>query len=329
MQANKQGQSSGQNGQNKRDAIDLGDIAGTSDVDLDLSDPDSDGTVTAEIDTNRDGTIDETVDVEVSSRGSLKVSGTDGDNTVVGREGGDRFIGSAGDDTYIGGDGDDTIDYSDLDAPITISSAGGLDKDGLGTDTLGTFDVQAGFIEVVEAIVGDPDERNIVDATSVQGAVATDVDLSSGAFTGNIVTDIGGFSTGDAFTLTLENFADVLGSDNDDQITGSREANLLTGAAGADAIDGGGGADTIVGDTGEDTLSGGKGSDVFQFAAGDGADTVTDFQIGADSLSFDDVDAGDVDVETGDGETVLTYGDSEIILSGVITEDLSELLLVA
>ncbi|QBF33285.1 calcium-binding protein [Thalassococcus sp. S3] len=329
MQRNSQEPSGGYGARQKRDTIDLPDIAGISNVDLDLSDPNDDGTVTAEIDADSDGGANETVDVKFNAKGGTKVIGTEGDNSITGSDGNDRFIGSAGDDAYVGGDGDDTIDYSDLDTPITISSAGGLVKEGLGTDTLGTFDVEAGFIEVVETVIGDPDERNVVDSTSVQGAVATDVDLESGSYVGNIITDIGGFSDGDAFTLTLKNFVDVLGSDNNDEIAGSRVANLLTGAAGTDLINGRGGADTIAGGTGNDTLSGGGGGDTFQFASGDGADTITDFEIGVDLLSFSDVEMGDIVAETNGGDTILTYGEDAISLLGIETDDVSNLLLVA
>ena len=270
MQANTQEKSGGR-GDNPQgdggngDTISLKDLADTSAFDLDLSNPDDDGFVTAQIDTDGDGTLDETVEVALPKGDAFNIKGTDGDDNVVGSAGDDTLIGSAGNDTFDGGAGIDTIDYSDLDAAITISSAGGLEKDGLGTDSLGTFDVEAGEIEVVETVIGDKGEQNVVDSTSVQGAVATDVNLSTGAYTGNIVVEAGGFSVGDSFSLTLENFVDVLGSNNDDQIVGSDEANLLTGAAGADTISGEDGDDTIIGGADDDVLTGGGGADVFEF----------------------------------------------------------------
>lgn len=334
MQATTQGNSGG-NGSTRQgkdrdsDTIDLEDLAGTSDVDLDLSDPDGDGLVTADIDADGDGTADETVEVELPDGNEITVVGNEGDNTLLGSDGEDIFIGSAGDDAFDGAGGEDTADYSDLDSPITIRSAGGLDKGGLGTDSLGTFDVAAGTIEVVEVVIGDKGEQNVVDSTSVQGAVATDVNLATGAYTGNIVVDAGGFSAGDSFSLTLENFVDVLGSNNDDQIVGSRAANLLTGAAGTDTIAGGKGDDTIIGGTDNDLLTGGRGADVFEFVDGDGADTITDFDVGVDALVFSGVDTGDIALAADDGDTTLRYGDNEILLAGVVEEDLSSLLLIA
>jgi len=145
----------------------------------------------------------------------------------------------------------------------------------------------------------------------------------------NIITVIGGFSDGDAFFVTLKNLVDVPGSDHDDDIAGTWVANLLTGAAGADLIDGCGGADTIAGGTGNDTLSGGGGGDTFQFAIGDGADTITDFQIGSDLLSFDDVDVGNITAETSGGDMIVTYGEDAISLVDVATDDLSDFMLIA
>lgn len=323
----RQGQSQG--GEDEREIIDLAELAGTSDVDLDLSVIGDDGVYSAEIDTDGDGTVDETAEIDVSAGDPITLIGTDGDNTFLGTDGDDVFVGSAGDDVIVGGDGTDIIDYSDLDAPISISSAGGLDKGDLGTDTLGTFDVAAGEIAVVETVIGDKGEQNVVDSTSVQGAVATDVNLATGAYTGTIVEDTGGFSAGDTFSLTLENFVDVLGSDNDDQIVGSRQDNLLTGAAGEDVIEGGSGEDTINGGTDDDVLTGGSGADVFEFVEGDGTDVVTDFDVGVDALTFSGVDASDIEVATDGTDTTITYGDSEIVLTDVVEEDLSSLLLIA
>ncbi|MCF2870328.1 hypothetical protein L0664_04555 [Octadecabacter sp. G9-8] len=318
----------GQGGKGNNDTIDLTDIAGADDVDLDLGAA-QDGVVIAQIDNNGDDTVDETVEIDVDEDDDITVIGTDGDNVFAGGAGDDVIVGSAGDDAVTGGDGDDTIDYSDLNAGVTISSAGVIDKGDLGTDTVGEFDVEAGTIEVVETVVANEDQTNVVDSTSVQGAVAIDIDLDEGTFIGNIVENAGDFQAGEFFAVTLENFDDVLGSDNDDQITGDGQANLLTGAAGTDIINGASGNDTINGGTGSDTLTGGDGEDTFVFALADGADTITDFDVGADVLEFADFAASDVTTSTEGGDTTLSYGDSELVLEGVVEEDLSGLLMIA
>ena len=59
-----------------------------------------------------------------------------------------------------------------------------------------------------------------------------------------------------------------------------------TGTASAETLTGGAGDDTITGLGGDDTLTGGEGYDTFVFAAGHGADTVTDFTDGVDLIDL-------------------------------------------
>lgn len=89
----------------------------------------------------------------------------------------------------------------------------------------------------------------------------------------------------------------LLGSAVDNHLTGNAGANLIKGAnggdvlsggAGNDRLNGGSGLDTLGGDAGRDKLTGGGSADAFQFGAGDGADTVADFNRSAgDSLVLD------------------------------------------
>ncbi len=63
-------------------------------------------------------------------------------------------------------------------------------------------------------------------------------------------------------------------------------APAIEGGAGDDTLTGGVGNDTVAGGAGNDTLTGGGGSDIFVFAAGDGDDTITDFEVGIDTLEL-------------------------------------------
>lgn len=65
--------------------------------------------------------------------------------------------------------------------------------------------------------------------------------------------------------------------------------DVLNGGAGNDTIDGNGGNDTITGGLDDDVLTGGEGFDTFVFGAGDGNDTITDFN----SATGQDVNDGD------------------------------------
>ena len=65
----------------------------------------------------------------------------------------------------------------------------------------------------------------------------------------------------------------------DDQVTGSKYDDSLWGFNGNDVLRGGLGDDFLYGHAGNDTLTGGKGIDTFIFVAGNGHDTVTDFDV--------------------------------------------------
>ena len=88
------------------------------------------------------------------------------------------------------------------------------------------------------------------------------------------------------------------GGDGNDTLVGGRGADALHGDLGNDSLSGGGGADVLDGGYGRDTLNGGGGNDrmtggagqdTFVHAnAGRGFDVILDFEVGVDSLVFDD-----------------------------------------
>ena len=79
---------------------------------------------------------------------------------------------------------------------------------------------------------------------------------------------------GDARSL-IEN---AVGGSGNDTITGNQAANVLSGGAGNDTLQGNGGSDTLTGGTGADTF-------VFKVLI-EGADTLTDFISGTDTISI-------------------------------------------
>lgn len=79
------------------------------------------------------------------------------------------------------------------------------------------------------------------------------------------------------------------GDDGGNKLDGlSGYANQLFGNGGADQVYGGGYNDLLVGGTGNDYLWGGNGSDTFQYARGDGYDTVQD-PSGSDRIVFEGI----------------------------------------
>jgi Ca2+-binding RTX toxin-like protein len=204
-------------------------------------------------------------------------------NLLTGAGGDDRIFGSAGDDSMRGGAGFDVADYGALGTAVALRSGGVVGKGALGTDLLGAFDVATGTVETFERVVGAAGLRNLIDGTSVVGAVNLTVDLTAQTFQSTVVAPVGGFAAGATFGFSVVNFVDVTGTANGDAIRGDAGANRLSGAAGADsirgeagadlmgggagndALDGGAGGDRLIGGLGADLLRGGDGADVFEF----------------------------------------------------------------
>jgi len=87
------------------------------------------------------------------------------------------------------------------------------------------------------------------------------------------------------------------GGAGNDTLLGGSGNDSLSGGAGSDSLDGGSGNDTLGGGSGRDTLTGGGGDDTFIYVAGDGHDTITDFNFGntgtlddGDSTNNDSID---------------------------------------
>lgn len=76
------------------------------------------------------------------------------------------------------------------------------------------------------------------------------------------------------------------GGSGDDFLFGTTVGATLSGGIGHDVIVGGISDDILNGGFGDDTLTGQDGADIFEFIGDFGDDTVTDFEVGIDSLEF-------------------------------------------
>ena len=117
--------------------------------------------------------------------------------------------------------------------------------------------------------------------------------------------------------------------EGNDLLYGGRGDDLLFGDGGDDALYGNAGNDTLDGGAGTDTLSGGAGADTFVFAAGHGADTITDFTPGADRIdlsAFADLDGlASLTLTAAGSDTVLdlsAHGGGTVRLQGIAAADL-------
>ena len=179
--------------------------------------------------------------------------GNKGNNAYLAGAGADLINGSSGNDSMGGGSGIDTLDYSGLNADITFSRGGVITKSGgNGVDTIAAFDI--------EVIKGNAKRINTIDGSSGTTA-AINVDLSSNSLE---ITGLPGIGSA---KLTVINFSNVNGSENNDVILGDDKANTLNGGGGNDTISGGGGDDLLLGSTGSDLYRGGAGADTLSYEA--------------------------------------------------------------
>ena len=106
------------------------------------------------------------------------------------------------------------------------------------------------------------------------------------------------------------------GKAGDDQLFGDEGDDAIWGDDGDDLIRGGLGNDILVGDN----FSGGSGADTFVLAAGEGTDTIIDFEIGTDIIGLaDGLMAEDLTVTTASGSTTIAFDDEVLAsLEGVV-----------
>ncbi len=128
--------------------------------------------------------------------------------------------------------------------------------------------------------------------------------------------------------ITGTNLSDnLVGGDSADRIEGLNGKDILDGGDGNDTLLGGDGKDSLIGSAGDDSLIGGKdqdtlvggvGFDTFVIESGNGADTITDFELGSDRLSLGtDLRYKDL---TFSGSTINVGDELLVTLTGVDTE---------
>ena len=187
------------------------------------------------------------------------ITATHSSDILTGGAGWQRFQPLNGADTIDGGADSDSVDYS------RDASYGGLA--GVAVD-LAIVDGQ-GFASATDGWGNVDRLRNVED---IRGTGAADSILGDAA--DNVLDGRQGNDT-------LE------GREGNDRLIGGLGNDDLDGGDGMDELIGDSGNDLIVGGLGDDILSGGLGFDRFEFAAGDGNDTVTDFVLGEDVLGLE------------------------------------------
>lgn len=228
----------------------------------------------------------------------------------------ENLIGGAGDDLIIGGSWDDENDdgaYQNAGEPVwsefILDGGNSEESTELNPFTGETLSVEErlalGFNNIVWAGTGADTVFGANGYDTLGGGAGDDVlyglDGADVIFGGAGDDMIFG---GDGEALTLHRVSGVplviqqrlYGGAGNDDIWGGEDADKIVGGTGDDRLNSGAGSDTLIGGAGNDWISGGGdddlittgvGVDSIYFYFGEGADTVTDFDITEDRIILD------------------------------------------
>jgi Ca2+-binding RTX toxin-like protein len=244
------------------------------------------------------------------------IFGTNNNDRLLGSGGNDTFISSPGSDTINGGNGFDTVDYSNFRGGIALSTGGGINKGGFGTDQI--FNI--------ERIIAPSGQVNTIDASRSSGIVSLNVDLGQNRLAVNNIPRLG------TLNFQVFNFTNVFGTVTGDRIVGNNLNNTIDGSGGNDSLFGGGGNDLLIGSAGNDFVVGDAGNDVLLgtnqssrgrgeidilvgganndgFVLGDRGGSYYGFGGNSDYAQISDFSRGDV-IQLGIGETYFARPDA-------------------
>lgn len=208
-----------------------------------------------------------------SARDSL--SGLDGDDLLLGNDGDDTLDGGAGNDVLDGGAGQDLLrgDAGD-DTYLNISSE----------DTVYDYDGRSLFVFNQATGLAQDNALSVTDGETAVRVTLNDSTTITLLYGMTATLQFAGGATLDWETLLGTTITDTLLTPLNLQL--SNNGGRLYGAAGDDGLYGGAGNDTLIGHRGNDTLQGGEGNDVYEYAIGDGIDTLVETGGDNDVLRF-------------------------------------------
>jgi Ca2+-binding RTX toxin-like protein len=221
----------------------------------------------------------------------------DGNDTLVGGIGDDTLIGGEGTDTYLYGlgDGNDIIGNSQtVSAPDQLIFGAGIMAANLVYNRV-SYDLVISFnnsandsIRIANYFAGSQYQLN-----NLVFSDASTLSVASALLTASVYSN----DTDASANLIGFDGTDVInGNGGNDQLYGYGSTDSLSGGTGNDIIDGGDGNDTLQGGSGndvltadagddvltggigDDSMSGGEGTDIYNYALGDGQDTINNYQ---------------------------------------------------
>lgn len=228
-------------------------------------------------------------DLVVGNTGNDSLYGDLGFDILQGGEGADYLSGGAYDDVLNGGLGDDTVLAGDGYNTIQVAGWEAVNDVMLGGPNTDTIATVGGTAVVMNHFNGGVSSIELWNGGgyAIFGTSGNNVlDFSAMTFSGVIYVD---GSAGDDRITGTGGPDELRGGDGADTLIGLGGVDILRGYGGNDSLNGGSGVDYLFGGFGADTLSGGDGRDILYFAFDDAQmDTVTDFALYSDTLSFRD-----------------------------------------
>ncbi|NJM92171.1 MAG: hypothetical protein HC861_05620 [Rhodospirillaceae bacterium] len=269
----------------------------------------------------------------VGTLGNDKLDGGGGNDQVFGSDGNDTLLGGLGFDQLDGGEDNDQLDGGDGNDHLSGGAGNDSITGGAGNDEMvggAGNDTMNGGAGDDEYYVSDLDDTIQEAPGGGNDLIGTTVSLTMPANIEDAYLNAAGFT--------------VIGNGLDNVMHGSEGADTLNGALGNDVIEGGEGADVMTGAGGNDQF-------YYQILvetdlATLGGDTITDFQVGKDTINLYDLFAdfgiasadpiGDnyLELEVSGGDTIIRFDGSGgvdgfttlVTLQGVTTATLADII---
>lgn len=231
-------------------------------------------------------------DVVFAHEDNDTVHGGAGDDTLNGGEGRDFLTGGAGNDAIFGGGQADVIYGDEGDDFLGGTAHDDTLYDGTGRDTV-VGNTGDDVLKISDD--GEADRFRGGTATLDNGNDTASFDDWHRSVSINLSQTVNGFTIFNG-NDSLQGIENLILTGHADDATGDNEDNVIRGLGGEDTLRGHDGDDTIYGDEESDVIDGGAGDDLlhgglaygdkFEFVGAWGDDTIADFELGRDTLSF-------------------------------------------
>ncbi len=292
------------------------------------------------------------------------LTGTPDSDRINGFGGNDLLIGNQGNDLLIGGGDRDRFAITEGDGIDTITDFGGVGRGGNPpqevideVDTIQFFgegltaenmlltqkdsDLEITFegVENTQVILQDFALEDLENLDNGIGNILFDgqqeIENSFDVFNSDLIRStvfrrdtVTFLNDLDNTTQGFEDSNDVInGQGGSDILVGRSGDDLLRGGEGDDVLlDGGAGNDRLDGGVGNDGLFGGADADQFVLRAGDGADTIFDFEDEIDSfLLADGLEFEQLGIDSSNGDTLISIVETRELLVSLIGVDASDI----